>query len=131
MTFEFTKKQMRLYIVAAVIMLAGLGNAVSIYLAAENDSVDALNFGVENRNTEVVKPENTKIYSRNLELYGGEVNVLVDDLKNWILGLLQGKSLAYTIACITVIISVGVLIVADYLPHDQEPDTKGKNNGGL
>jgi len=131
MTFEFTKKQMRLYIVAAVIMLAGLGNAVSIYLAAENDSVDALNFGVENRNTEVVKPENTKIYSRNLELYGGEVNVLVDDLKNWILGLLQGKSLAYTIACITVIISVGVLIVADYLPHDQEPDTQGKNNGGL
>src|ERR1035438_10872802 len=91
MTWEFTKKQVRLYIVAAVIMLSGLGCAVSIYLAAENNSVNAVYFGVENGNTEVVKPENTKIYSRNLELYGGEVNVIVDDFRNWILGLLQGK----------------------------------------
>jgi hypothetical protein len=51
-------------------------------------------------------PLNTKIFLRELELYGGKGNVMAAQLREWFVGLWQGKNLSYTIACITVIISI-------------------------
>jgi hypothetical protein len=106
MKWKITNKQTRLYLISAVILLFGLGSAVLIYLMAANDSDHALDF------------ENSKLYIHDLELYGGKANVLADEFRNWFVGLWQGKSLAYTVACITLVISFAVFFVARHTPAD-------------
>jgi hypothetical protein len=108
---KITNPQTRLYLVAAVILLVGLSSAILIYLTSENDSDNVLDF------------ENSKIYMHDLELYGGKANVLADELRNWFVGLWHGKSLAYTIACITSVMSFGVFFVAKHLPSDPKSDS--------
>jgi hypothetical protein len=51
-------------------------------------------------------PLNTKVYLRELELYGGKGNIMAAEFMEWFVGLWQGKNLSYTIACITIIISI-------------------------
>jgi len=51
-------------------------------------------------------PMNTKLFLRELELFGGKGNILAAEFREWFVGLWQGKHLSYTIACITVIISI-------------------------
>src|SRR5208337_4874017 len=104
MIWKVTNKQTRLYLISSVILLFGLGSSVLIYLTDENDSDNILDF------------ENSKMFLHDLELYGGKANVLADELRHWFAGLWQGKSLAYTIACITIVISFGIFFVASHLP---------------
>jgi len=92
MKWKEIKLQTQLYLISALILLGGLGSAITIYLTAGDDSDSAPDF------------ENSKMYMHDLELYGGKANVLANDLRHWFAGLWQGKSLAFTIACITVFI---------------------------
>ena len=46
-----------------------------------------------------------------LEVYGGKFSVIMDDFRRWFLGLWQGKSLAVIIACTTIIICFGFLLL--------------------
>lgn len=103
MKWEIKNRQTRLYLVAAVILLVGLGSSILIYLSAQNDADNVLDF------------ENSKMFVRDLELYGGKANVLVDELRTWLVGLWHGKSLAYTVACITIVISFGIFFIANHL----------------
>jgi hypothetical protein len=66
-----------------------------------------------------------------LELYGGKANVLANDFMRWFVGLWHGKSLAFTIACITILISFGFVFVANRLSsHLDSDDRRGKDRGG-
>ncbi len=112
MIWNITNKQTRLYLISAVILLVGLCSALLIYLTAENDSDNVLDF------------ENSKIYLHDMELYGGKANVLAYELRNWFVGLWHGTSLAYTIACITIVISFGIFFVARHLPPDSKSDQR-------
>jgi|SRR5208337_1565033 len=111
MKWKITNKQTRLYLISAVILLVGLGSAILIYLTAPNDSDNALDF------------ENSKMYVHDLELYGGKANVLAEEFRNWFVGLWHGQSLAFTVACITLVISFGVFFVANHLPPDSKSDS--------
>ena len=111
MKWKITNLQTRLYLIAAVILLVGLGSAVLIYLTAQNDSDNVLDF------------ENSKLYLHDLELYGGKANVLADELRNWFVRLWHGTSLAYTVACITIVISFGIFFVARHSPTDSKSDS--------
>lgn len=51
-------------------------------------------------------PLNTKVFLRQLELFGGKGNVMAAEFREWFVGLWQGKNLSYTIAGITVITSL-------------------------
>jgi hypothetical protein len=51
-------------------------------------------------------PMTTKLFLRELELFGGKGNILAAEFREWFVGLWQGKNLSYSIACITVIISM-------------------------
>jgi hypothetical protein len=51
-------------------------------------------------------PLHTKTFLRELELYGGKGNIMAAQFREWFVGLWQGKDLSYTIAGITVIISM-------------------------
>ena len=101
----------RLNVCAAGILLAGLGSAVTIYLA----SGDAADLGE-------YAPENSKMYLHDLELYGGKANLLANELMTWFDGLWHGQTLAYSVACIAVVISCGLFYVARQLPSDADAD---------
>ena len=107
------------YLIAVVILVLGFGSAILIYFIARNVPESVMGY----------EPENSKMYMHDLELYGGKANVLANDFMRWFEGLWHGTSLALTLACITVVISFGLLFVAYRLPSHIEPDDRGENKG--
>ena len=104
----YNKLQTRLYLGSAVIMLVGLGAAAVVYLAAGDVPEGVPDFDIEG----------SKRSLREMEVYGGKANVLVAEFMAWFGGLWHGRSLAYTIASITVVISCALFYVAHHLPSD-------------
>ena len=110
--------QIRLYLCSAIILLIGLSTSAIIYLAAVNTADSVLGY----------EPENSKLYLRDLELYGGKANLLADELMRWFAGLWHGESLAYTIGCITILLSFGFFFVAYHSQSNLESDGRNDNN---
>ncbi len=106
-----------------------MGSSILIYRTAQDTPYGALGYEEGGGTVYPVMPEDSKQYQHGLELYGGKVNVLMDRLRRGFMGLWHGKSLAYTVACITVFISFGVFYVANYLlPSPPESDVPSENN---
>lgn len=101
-------------IITAIILLVGLGSAILIYLTADNGPDSGLVNGLEN----------SKKYIHDLELYGGKANVLANELTNWFAGLWHGTSLAFTVACITIVIALGYFFFASLLGSDARDENK-------
>jgi hypothetical protein len=119
MKWNTTNRRTRLSLIAAIILLVGLGSAALIYLTAENASDSVSGY----------EPENSKMYIHDLELYGGKANVLANELMRWFVGLWHGKSLAFTVGCVTLFISFVVFFVANHMPSDLKSDDRDENNG--
>jgi hypothetical protein len=98
-----TDMKSRLYLIAAVILLVGLGSSIMIYMTAENNSDTVLSY------------EDSKMYMHDLELYGGKTNVLMNDLRHWFVGLWHGESLAFTVAYMTIFISFLLFLLARHM----------------
>ena len=113
----------RLYFITAVIILVGLGSAFLIYQTAENDEDSISGY-------ELPSLETSKKYGHDLELYGGKANVLAEEFRSWFVSLWHGKSLAFTIVCITIFISFGLLVVANHLPSDLKDNATRHHNTG-
>ena len=107
MKWKIVNLQARLYLGSFIILLIGLGISAIIYLSATNTSDSGLDYA----------PENSKMYLHDLELYGGKANLLANELMSWFAGLWRGASLAYTIGCITILISAGIFFIAHHLPE--------------
>ena len=116
MKWKITNLQTRLYLIATVILLVGLSSALPIYFSAENASGSIL----------IHEFENSKMYTHNLELYGGKLNVFADDFMRWFVGLWYGKSLAFTVVCISIFVSLGFFFVAYNLPSDSESEAESE-----
>jgi len=129
MKWKSTNLHTRLYLITAIILLVGLGSAILLYLTAGNDSVGVLGYEIIGGQVYQVLPEDSKTYTHDLELYGGKMNVLTDKFTRWFAGLWHGKSLASTVACITLFISLGFFFVARYFSSDLKPDARDGNNG--
>lgn len=114
---QTTNLQSRLYLIAAFILLLGLGSALFIYLTAEN-AFEAI------PGYEALTPEDSKRYIHDLELYGGKANVLANKFMQWFVELWHGKSLAFTVACLTTFISFWFFFVARRLPSGLKPEDK-------
>ena len=117
MNWKNANLQKRLYLIAAVILLIGMGSSILIYLAAADAPEDML----------IYEFEHSKLYRHDLELYGGKMNVLASEFMNWFEGLWHGESLAITVACITAAISLGFLFVAYHLPSDTDSAAHDKD----
>ncbi len=115
-------------LISAIILVIGLGSAILIYQRAENDSKSVLGYEVGGGIVYPIRPEDSKKYLRDLELYGGKAGVLADELRRWFVGLWHGKSLAFTIACISIFISFGVFYAASYFPSSLKSDVRSENN---
>ncbi len=111
-----------LNVISAVILVAGLGSAIWIYQTAENKPYGALGYEQGDGSAYPVMPEDSKKYLRDLELYGGKANVFMDELRRGFVGLWHGKSLAYTVGGLAILLSFGVFYAANHLPSWQESD---------
>ena len=118
MKWENINLQTRLYLIAAIILLAGMGSAILIYLTDENASGSGL----------VYDFVHSKKYRHDLELIGGKANVLADEFCRWFEGLWHGRSLAFIVAGIAVLISCGFFFVAYHSPSDSKPDARSEND---
>jgi hypothetical protein len=112
--------QTRLYLSSAIILFTGIASSIYIYLTAEIAPDPALGYEVQV----------TKKYLRDLEVYGGKANVLAVEFQEWFKSLWQGQSLAYTIGCITILISLGLFLVAYHWELDSETDDRDENKRG-
>ena len=111
MKWKTVNLQTRLYIIAAIILVVGLGASLLIYLTAgEIDTVSGIGDQLEE----------SKSYRRSLELYGGKANLLASEFMEWFNGLWHGKSFGITLGCVTGVICLGILFVAYNLPSDPE-----------
>jgi len=109
-----------LYLLSCIILVVGLGSAAAIYRAAANTPNSVLGYAEADGSVYPVMPEDSRAYLRNMELYGGKANVLADQLRRWFTGLWQGTSLAYTIASISALLSLGLFFAALRLPDEEQ-----------
>ncbi len=125
---KITNLQTRFYLIGAIILLVGAGSAVLIYLTAEDDSINTSGYEVAGGNVYPITPGNSKRYIHDLELYGGKGSVLADEFIRWFVGLWHGRSLAITIACITIFMSAVIFFFANHLRSDVQSDVRDKND---
>jgi len=117
-----------LNLISAIILLFGLGSALWIYRTAENNASGVLGYEEEGGSVYPILPKDSKKYLRDLELYGGKENVLMDELRRGFVGLWHGKLLAFTVGCISIFVSFGVFYAANHLPSRLRSDVPTENN---
>jgi len=127
MRWEIPNLSICLNLLGAIILLVGLGSALLIYQRARNDSYGVLGYEDVDGTVYPIMPEDSKQYLRDLELFGGKANVLADEFRRWFVGLWHGKSLAFIIACTTVIISFGSFYAANHLTRHAKSDVDREN----
>ena len=98
-----------------VLLLAlGLGSALAIFLLAEPVRPDPL----------LGDPRANKKYLRELRVIGGKANVLADEFQDWFAGLWHGRTLAGTVAVLTVGGTLAFRFVALLPPVPEPPGDK-------
>ena len=118
----------RLYLIGAIILLFGLTSATWIYVTNEDAPANILGYEIVGGQAYLVAPENSKVYIHDLKLMGGNSAVLADELSRWFVSLWHGKSLALTVACLTIFISLGFFFFARTSPPESDSDTHDENN---
>ena len=79
------------------ILLVGLTSAVAVYFTAGAGAADPLG-----------SPQDTsKVYRRTMEMVGGQANLVASDITAWIKGLWHGRTLAFTLAALTLAAAYG------------------------
>ena len=105
-------QQRRLNLIAAIILLVGLGSAVMIYSTAD-DSNSTMGYEVINGQLYPVQPD--KMYIHNLEMYGGGMAVTANEISHWFAQRWHGSELAFTIGYIAIFISFCLALIARHL----------------
>jgi hypothetical protein len=102
--------------IAGAILFAGTAAALAIYLTATPPPENPLGY----------RPEDTKQYLRQMEVYGGKANVLASELREWFVGLWHGKTFAFTVLVISVLLALGFLIATTPLPGAPDSAETGR-----
>jgi hypothetical protein len=126
---EAVSLQTRLYQISAFILVVGLISAVLIYFIAEDVPDDVLTYQTEGGNVSTLSPEDSKRYMREMEQFGGRANVIAYKFGIWFGGLWHGKSLAFTVGVLSIILAYGFRFVADRTPSGEGSDTSDGNTG--
>ena len=85
------------------ILVVGLTTALALFLTARAPSPDPLGDPLHE----------SKAYRRQMEVVGGQANLLASDLTEGFLGLWRGKPLAFTVAFLTLALAGGFWLVTD------------------
>lgn len=116
------KKRLRL--ACLVILVAGLCGALLIYLIAEDVPDDSLGVAIVNGTVYPLATRDSKTYRREVERFGGKAALLFDDFNRWFAQLWRGKSLAKTVAWISVLVSLAIYLFANGLGPDAHSDSQ-------
>jgi|SRR5436190_8807415 len=109
-----------LHLAALTILAFGLGAAACIYLLIDDsDDTPGGQTVIVNGTTYSVPANATKLYARELQMFGGKAALVFDDLNRWFSGLWHGRALASTVLCLTLVASLALLMAARYLYPDQ------------
>jgi hypothetical protein len=76
-----------------------------------------------------IRPEESKMYKHDVEVYGGKANAVADEFMHWFAGLWHGKSLAIRAAFISISVSFGSFFVASGLSQLKADSTDDNNPG--
>jgi hypothetical protein len=99
------------------ILLIGFGSSVFIYLFAKPEPDNPLGYD----------PLQNKMYIHELQVYGGNLNVMAAEFQQWFASLWYGKSLAYTIACITLFLAIVIWYIGSLQATDTNPAPEDDN----
>jgi hypothetical protein len=127
---KIRSKRTRLYVISAALLLAGLAGSLVIYLAADRDLESDPGYEVVGGNIYPGMHERSKKYMHDLQLYGGKAAVLADDINRCFNGLWHGTALAYTLACLTVMVSGGIFLAARHSRTGAESGTQDEDAEG-
>jgi hypothetical protein len=130
MKWKISDPRVFLTYMGVIVLMVGLVSAAFIYRIAVSESDGVVGYENEGGATYPVMPDDSKQYLRGLQLYGGTANVLADDLRRWFDGLWHGKSLAYTVAFITIVISAGALYAARQMPSRLQSGARSDSSSG-
>jgi hypothetical protein len=117
-----------LILIGAIILVVGFGSAVLIYQTAGNDSDSVLGYEIIDGSAYPIRPEDSRMYRRDLGLYGGTAALVVDDFSRWFVGLWHGKSLAFSVAGISIFIFLIFLFAANRLPYNLKSGVDRESN---
>jgi hypothetical protein len=96
------QRRTRLDIVRGIV-LVGLTSAVTVFFTAGGPADNPLG-----------NPQDTsKVYRRTMEMVGGEANLVASDITDWVTGLWHGRTLAYTLAVITLVAAYGFFFITE------------------
>jgi hypothetical protein len=128
MKWEIAHLRESLILIGAIIMVVGLGSAIWIYQSAGDYSGSVLGYEIIGGTAYPIAPENSKIYRRDLEHYGGKAAIVVNDFSRWFIRLWHGKTLAFTVSFISIFISLVFFFIANLLPFILKSDADSANN---
>jgi hypothetical protein len=111
----------RLHFACLVILAAGLCSATLIYLFAADVPSESVGYVVINGTVYPISPSDSSIYRREVERFGGKAALAFDNFNRWFLELWRGKTLAKTVACISVLVSLGIYLFANSLQPNAQP----------
>lgn len=128
------KKRLRL--ACLVILAAGLCGAMLVYRFAADVAGAPLGYVVANGTSYAVSTGDSKTYRREVERYGGKAALMFDDFDRWFAELWRGKTLAWTGAWISFLVSLGIYLFAlslheDARPRDEDAPERGNAGGRI
>ncbi len=103
--------QARRQAIAAAILVLGFAAGTVLYIAARPAQDDLLR----------EEEEASKVYQRQMEVYGGKANVFASQVREWLAGLWHGKTLGVTVACLSALLALVVFLVLTPLPPADDP----------
>ncbi|HEY6864470.1 MAG TPA: hypothetical protein VI319_11280 [Burkholderiales bacterium] len=107
----------KLYLGAAVVLVAGLCAAVAIYLTAGDDPdlSGAYEIIVVDGKPVPIPATQSKAYVRQLQRLGGKASLLFAEMGEWFGSLWRGKQLAITVGWLTLAVSTGLFLLGWWL----------------
>jgi hypothetical protein len=117
MTGRPTTQQARLRLLAGAVAIVGFAISIWIYLTAAGTPENPLGY----------EPEDSKVYLRDMQRYGGKANLIGSEIAGWFQGLWHGRALAFTVACITLLVAGALLLASLPLPPDPDANDPGRS----
>ena len=96
-------------ITTATILVTGCAGAVAIYVAADSPSDNPFE-----------EFENSKRFTHSVEVMGGKMALVANDMSKWFSSLWQGQQLAFTVAIITVVFAAVYYLIASGIESNKD-----------
>jgi hypothetical protein len=120
------KKRLRLACVA--ILVAGLCGALLIFFVADEAVDDSLGYVVVNGAVYPLATGDSKKYRHEIERFGGKAALLFDDFNRWFGEQWRGKTLARTVAWISILLALAIYLFTGSLRPDAPADDAGEGD---